>query len=156
VFLSDDPRLDPFQDEPVIARELFKIRHRVRISQRGPQDKIAFIGYLHRKPEQAAVSQRASHAAEHPRQIADLDEDVGGDGEIERMALRFQELGDVAADQMVVEPTLLRFLEHVRRQVNSGQRAGERPQLRPEKAGAATQPLALLRLIGNPSRHLWR
>ena len=53
---------------------------------------------------------------------------------------------------MVIELTLLRLLEHVRRQVDPGQRPGERAQLRPKETGAATQAVGAVAVDRDPEQ----
>jgi len=59
------------------------------------------------------------------RQVADVDEHVGGDHNIENLGSRLQELDQIAADQIVVDVTLLGDLEHVRGNIDPGQRSSK-------------------------------
>src|ERR1700694_1809392 len=98
----------------------------MRIATRGSQHEVFRFAHLDRKAEKTAVSERSPNTFEHPRQISDVDEYVGGDREIEALGLRLQELDQFTADQIVVDPTLPRHFEHVRGKIDPGQRSRER------------------------------
>src|ERR1700722_2525958 len=111
----------------------------MRIVTIGPQHEVLRRAYLDRKAEKATVPQGASNSLKYRRQVAEVEKHIGGDRKIEIVGLRLQELGQFAADQIVVDSALPCNLEHARGEINPGQRSGERVKSRSEQTCAATQ-----------------
>src|SRR6266436_1108977 len=98
----------------------------MRIAKIGSQREVLPVAGLDRKAKKPAVSQCASNFVKHPRQVSDVSKNIGGDRKIELFGLHLQVLDQFAADQIVVDLTLPRDLEHIRRNIDSTQRAGKR------------------------------
>src|ERR1700722_1876642 len=111
----------------------------MRVFEVVSQREVLLFAYLDRKAEKAAVSQRAPNSLKHPRQVSDVDKYVGGTRKIELFGLRLQELDQLTADQSVVDLTLPRDLEHVRGNIDPGQRSSERMKSCSEKTRTATK-----------------
>lgn len=93
---------------------------------------------LHREGEQPERPQHARHALEHRRQVADKDEDVGGDNEVVAFVAGGQVLDQIALVQRVVDATRSGRRQHRRRQIHAGQPRRQRPQPR---SSADAKPL---------------
>ena len=74
---------------------------------------VALVRRLDRETEQPVTSQRAPNARKNPSEIADIDEHVGRDDQVELIGLRVQKHNDVAFDEAVVEAAPTRRFEHV-------------------------------------------
>ena len=78
------------------------------------------------KAEKPSVSQLASDFVKHLRQVSEINKDIGGDREIERVGFCVQDLDQFAAEQIIVDLTLPRDLEHIRGISTPVKRLGER------------------------------
>src|SRR3977135_3164333 len=108
-------------------------------TQSGSQHEIPLLTGFDRKSEQSPVCERGWDLRKPPRQVSQVDEDVGGGRNIEFPSLHPQKFDQLTADQSVVDLALPRARDHIRRDVDPGKRAGERTEARSEKTGAATQ-----------------
>src|ERR1700692_4264853 len=111
----------------------------MRIAAGGSQHEVPIFARLDPKAAKTARSERTSNALKHRRQVSDVDKYVSRQRQIEIPGLRPQELGQVAADQIVVALTLPCGLEHACGGVDPGQRPGQRAKSQPDKTRAATQ-----------------
>src|SRR5579871_4944667 len=109
------------------------------IAKAGFQYEILLVTRLDREAKEPSGSQRPSNPLEHLRQVSDVAKHVGGGRQIEVPGLRPQKLGQLAAEQVVIDLAALRELEHVRRDIDPGQRAGARTNACSKKARTATE-----------------
>ena len=84
----------------------------MRVSACRFQLEVTALAGLDREAEKTAFGQRASHCAKHLGQVAEIHQHITGDDEIESSRTCPQVLGQLAADEIVVDLTLLRDLEH--------------------------------------------
>jgi len=111
----------------------------MRVFESGSQHEVLLFAYLDRKGKEATVSQRTTNSFKHPSKISEVDEDIGGNRKIAIFRSRLQKLDQFTADQMVVDLTLPRDLEHFRGKIDSRQRSGQRAKSCSEKTCATTQ-----------------
>src|SRR5258708_3538004 len=111
----------------VVVRKPLKVANRVGIAESGPEREVVSVVRLDRKAKEPSAPERTSDALKHPRQVSEINEHVACDHEIKSARLRFQKLGQIHADELVIDLALSRLLQHVRGKVDTGQRASERP-----------------------------
>src|ERR1700722_14000943 len=111
----------------------------MRVAERGSQREVLALAGLDRKAKDTAVSQRAADLLKRPRQVTEVDEDIGGERKIELRGLSLQKIDQFAADQIVVDLALSGDLEHVRGDIDPGQGPGQRVESRSQKTGTATK-----------------
>jgi len=111
----------------------------MRVAVRRLQHEALAVAGFGREAEGAARPQYPRHLREHLGQIAEVDEHVGRHHQVEGRAFLRQEGHDVGAGQAVVQAGRARLVQHPLREVDAGQRARARLQVRRAQAGAAAQ-----------------
>ena len=125
----------------MLARQAQHVVERMRIAQARQQAKVGAVAVgqrLEREAEHAA-RHRAADARERGREIADIDEHVGGDDEVEALVGGVEEFDDVGVREAIVDAEPTRLGQHALGEIDTGQSSRQGPQERAAEAGAAAE-----------------
>jgi hypothetical protein len=100
---------------------------------------VAARAELDAEAEHAIGGEDAPRRGEQPLEVADVDEHVGGDDQVEALVARLEPGDGLGALEALVDAEGAGALEHAAGEVDTGQPLDARREQRPAQAGAAAE-----------------